>query len=411
MHKSKDIKWLIGLLLMLVAVFPAASQESGSPAAPKGPVEAFATGGTVDGNNVAVLVVDLSNGRTIGEWNADKPLIPASVMKSVTTATLLEKAGRNYRYQTPVYITGRLHDGVLAGNVVVEGSGDPSLNSRFVDGNPDIVREIADALKKQRIDTIRGRIVVDERRFAGPAINPGWGTGDLPHAYGTGTHGFNFEDNATGKASVKDPARVFRTRLTAALKSRGIIVLDGEADGSHRRRLMVHRSVPLEDIMRSCMMRSDNQYAEGMMRTVSERSGHDGSTADGTRLTLEQWRRKGVPTTGVVIQDGSGLSRKNRLTARFLAGVLRNMAHDPYYASFFPLAGQEGTLRGFMKGGRLEGAVAMKTGSMNGIQSYAGYKLDENYAPTHVVVVMVNNLGNRQAARGAIQKMLEGIFQ
>lgn len=52
----------------------------------------------------------------------------------------------------------------------------------------------------------------------------------------------------------------------------------------------------------------------------------------------------------------------------------------------------------------------MKTGSMNGIQSYAGYKLDDNYAPTHVIVVMINNMANRAAARAGVQKMLEELF-
>ena len=63
-----------------------------------------------------------------------------------------------------------------------------------------------------------------------------------------------------------------------------------------------------------------------------------------------------------------------------------------------------------MCGSRLEGYVALKTGSMNGIQSYAGYKINEGYAPTHVVVVMMNNLKNRARARTDLQTMLERLF-
>ena len=158
------------------------------------------------------------------------------------------------------------------------------------------------------------------------------------------------------------------------------------------------------------MMRSDNQYAESMLRTIAVRNGEKGSTDAGARLNSEFWKKKNVPMNGVRIVDGSGLSRSNRVTARFMAGVLEKMKHNPWYASFFPLAGQEGTLKNFLCGTPLEGYIAMKTGSMNGIQCYAGYKVDEDYAPTHAVVIMMNNMGSRSSARAAAARMLLEIF-
>ncbi len=114
---------------------------------------------------------------------------------------------------------------------------------------------------------------------------------------------------------------------------------------------------------------------------------------------------------GVNIVDGSGLSRQNRVTARFMAYVLAERSENPYYASFFPLAGQEGTLRSFLAETPLEGYVALKTGSMKGIQCYAGYKLDDNYAPTHIIVVMMNEMTNRTAAREGLKKALLTVFE
>ena len=114
---------------------------------------------------------------------------------------------------------------------------------------------------------------------------------------------------------------------------------------------------------------------------------------------------------GVSIVDGSGLSRANRLTAEFLAGVLTEMADNVEYASFFPLAGQEGTLKKFLAGTPLATYIALKTGSMNGIQCYAGYKVDEDFAPTHAVVVIGNSFpGSRAAFRQAVETMLLEIF-
>ena len=87
------------------------------------------------------------------------------------------------------------------------------------------------------------------------------------------------------------------------------------------------------------------------------------------------------------------------------------MSEDVDYVSYFPLAGQEGTLRGFLKGTDLDAYIAMKTGSMSGVQCYAGYKLDDDFAPTHVVVVMANDFSNRASLRRAVANLLLDIFK
>ena len=158
------------------------------------------------------------------------------------------------------------------------------------------------------------------------------------------------------------------------------------------------------------MMRSDNLFAEALLRTYGLERNNDGSTTTSAKLEREHWTRQGLPMAGVNIVDGSGLSRDNRLTARFLAEVLRSMSDNVDYVSFFPLAGQEGTLKRFLADTPLEGYIAMKTGSMKGIQCYAGYKLDDNYAPTHVVVIMMNNIQTRSGVKEAASRMLLDIF-
>ena len=159
------------------------------------------------------------------------------------------------------------------------------------------------------------------------------------------------------------------------------------------------------------MMRSDNLFAECMLRTYGKLNGGDGSTADAAEKEAAMWKKKGMPLDGVNIIDGSGLSRSNRVTADFMTSVLKDMADNEVYASFFPLAGQEGTLKSFLAGTPLDSYIAMKTGSMKGIQCYAGYLLDENYAPTHTVVIIMNDItGSRDRAKKAAQEMLLGIF-
>lgn len=396
------INRVLTLLLLLAVCLNAAWADAISDFIDSRPVNASST---------SVLVRDLKTGNVVEAYNSDKPLIPASIMKSVTTATLLDKVGPKFKFETPVYLTGKIAGGVVSGNILVVASGDPTINTSHAPKTPDFVAEIVSALRKAGISRIEGSIVIDESEFPGYAVNPKWGAGDLPHAYGTGTHGFNFEDNVNGKSSVKDPSGVFKTKLKKALADAGITLGDATVDdGGAKKLLLKHSSATIDEIMRSCMMRSDNQFAETMLRLVGLRYGGEGSSAKGAEEMYKFWKNRNADMADVVIVDGSGLSRSNRVTSTFMADMLQSMARNPYYASFFPLAGQEGTLRHLMAGTRLEGYIAMKTGSMTGIQCYAGYKLDDEYMPTHVIVIMMNEMGDRTAARKEVEKMLLQIF-
>lgn len=370
----------------------------------------FLNGRGICPSRSSMLVVDLVNGEPLLSINADTPLIPASIMKSVTTASLLTALPPDYRYSTRVYTTGDIQDNTLQGNLLIEGSGDPSLNSRHVADTGDICRQITTALSNKGIKNITGRILIDENIWEGPAYPESWAPADLPHAYGTASHGLNFEDNTSGNSSVKNPGAVFDSRLRAALRLNGIALLDSTVDQTDPTLLIEHKSVPLDEIMRSCMMRSDNQYAEALYRTFAVAKGKPGSIANAEKEVRNLWKKNKAPMENVTLIDGSGLSRQNRVTANFMAHVLKTRADDPYYASFFPLAGQEGTLRNFLAGTPLEGYIAMKTGSMNGIQCYAGYKLDEEYRPTHIIVIMLNDLKDRASARRVIENILLNLF-
>ncbi len=373
-------------------------------------VDRFVAARATDPSSVAVVMIDLADGKVKESYNADVALIPASVMKSVTIATLLGQTGINYRYHTRLHAAGAVHNGVLDGNLIIQGGGDPSLNSKVEPLTEDFVRECVNAMREAGIERITGRIIADEEIFPGPAVPPSWMQADLSQSYGTGCHGLNFENNSVGSRSVPNPAGVLQTRLKNELTRAGIAVEGASVHSGEERLLVDHQSAPVDEIMRSCMMRSDNLFAEALLRTYGLERTKDGSTTTSARLEKEHWTREGLPMKGVNIVDGSGLSRDNRLTAGFLAEVLRSMADNVDYVSFFPLAGQEGTLKNFLVDTPLDGYIAMKTGSMKGIQCYAGYKLDDDYAPTHVVVIMMNNIRTRAGVKEAASRMLLDIF-
>lgn len=375
-------------------------------------LQRFLADPSIDSASTSLIIAEIGTGKVIESLNPRQPLVPASIMKAVTIASLIDRTGIDYKYTTSAYITGKVtSEGVLDGNLLIVGSGDPSLNAPCDPRSADFVQEVFEGLKKHGVREIRGRLIFDENIFSGPATHPSWGSGDLRASYGTGAHGFNFEANRSGKSAVSNPAAVFERKLKAKCDTEGIF-FSGETihDGS-RKLIATHVSPTIDEIMRSCMMRSDNLFAECLLRTLALERGKAGSTEAGAEQSLAYWKKKGADTSGVVIADGSGLSRKNRVTARFMTDVLLAKSNDVDYASFFPLAGEEGTLRRFLASTPLSGYIAMKTGSMNGIQCYAGYLLDDNYAPTHSVVFIINSMPKgREAARKAVANLLLDTF-
>lgn len=395
------IVWAIVMLLMAITANAATPEEA---------LQRFLNRSGVPRQSVAVKLTDLSDGHVLASHNSSTPLIPASIMKSVTVATLLEKTSPEWRWHTRIYTDGDVSDGVLHGNIIVEGALDPSVNSEVEPFGTDILQEIAGVLDAMGVKTVAGDIIVEDGGISGAPRPSSWQSADFVHSYGTGSHPFNFSNNCNGRRSVENPASVFKARLRSALLKSGITVSGIKITGNDRNMIFDHVSPPLDEVMRSCMMRSDNLFAESMLRTFGHISGGDGSTPDAARRELQSWRKRGVPLEGVHIVDGSGLSRENRVTADFMTAVLAENSGDVQYASFFPLAGQDGTLKSFLAETPLEGYMAMKTGSMNGIQCYAGYLLDENYTPTHTAVIIMNDFRDRSKARKAAQEMLLEIF-
>lgn len=159
------------------------------------------------------------------------------------------------------------------------------------------------------------------------------------------------------------------------------------------------------------MVRSDNLFAEGILRSIAP----DASRKEAINREKELWATRGINTRYTIINDGSGLTRANRLSAHFIGDVLEWMSRSEYadtYAGFFPRAGKEGTMRGFLAKTPLTGLVALKTGSVSTVQCYAGYKFSGDGKPTHVIVILVNGFFcPRKYVREAAENLLLDIFK
>ncbi len=140
--------------------------------------------------------------------------------------------------------------------------------------------------------------------------------------------------------------------------------------------LLVHHSVPLKDILKMLMKRSQNLFAEIMPRAISLEVNGQGSFRMGKKVIAELLESWGIPQDSYAYMDGSGLSRYNYISPSILVTILEKMREDQYYPlwkDFLPVAGIDGTLRRRMKGTSAEGKVFAKTGTISNVRALSGY--------------------------------------
>ena len=340
---------------------------------------------------VGIAVRELSSGIDIAERNIDTPLSPASILKCVTAACAIADGKATMRFETSAHIRGAVKDRQLWGDLVIMASGDPTTDSAYFPANTGLADSIAARIALLGIDSIRGQIVFDASLMPGGGPSPHWLPEDYKWSYGAGHYALNYRDNTLPPdKAMPDPTGYFYDALEKSLSARGIEVLDEDIDIHGTSREIYRRHSPAgREIMRSMMVRSDNMFAEAMLRSLAP--GDDVKNAISREHAL--LARLGLSTREITLHDGSGLARDNRVTPRFMATLLQQMASSPYageYISLFPKAGEEGTVRRLLSSTPLAGQLVLKSGSMRGVQCYAGYKLNDNGEPTHAVVVIVN---------------------
>jgi D-alanyl-D-alanine carboxypeptidase/D-alanyl-D-alanine-endopeptidase (penicillin-binding protein 4) len=161
-------------------------------------------------------VRSLRSGNVLYAANAQRNFTPASTMKLITTAAVLDALGPQERLRTTLETAGRLDAfGRVLGDVFLVGRGDPSLSGRSTGGRP-AFEEMADRLQQAGVRRIEGRLVGHEGYFAGPRRAERWGWGDLVWCYGTEVSALVFNDNCAQLAAAPgeragEPARVERT--------------------------------------------------------------------------------------------------------------------------------------------------------------------------------------------------------
>lgn len=148
------------------------------------------------GASFSLVVKDVQEGRTVYSYDTDRLQSPASVLKTVATATALEILGEDYRYPTTLEYDGILENGTLEGNLYIKGSGDSSLgSSHFAPGQNKFLSTWIAALQKAGIKHITGSVISDESIFDTEGVSIKWLREDMGNYYAPGSYGISIFDN------------------------------------------------------------------------------------------------------------------------------------------------------------------------------------------------------------------------
>lgn len=186
--------------------------------------------------------------------------------------------------------------------------------------------------------------------------------------------------------SVSNPTLYYTTVLKETLIDNGIMVTgdaidcdditDWEIDSSDTESIILHYSPPLHEILKGLMKRSQNMYAETMVKTMGWNESGIGSFREGKKVVERVLENFGIPQKTYAYRDGSGLSRYNFISPHQIVKILKGMRDSEYWETWkalFPIAGVDGTLKNRMKGTKAEGNVIAKTGTISNVRGLSGY--------------------------------------
>ena len=142
-----------------------------------------------DRGSVGIVVRSLATDETVYTLNAPRLMMPASTLKVVTLAAAAERLGWDHAYETRIVADGPVDGGTLEGNLVIVGSGDPSLDRPVLDS-------WAAQIKMLGVAKVTGTVLADARAFSGEGLGFGWSWDDLAYYYAAPIAAVQFRENA-----------------------------------------------------------------------------------------------------------------------------------------------------------------------------------------------------------------------
>lgn len=345
----------------------------------------------------SAVVIDAQTGRVLID-RGDRPYIPASTMKLLSSLAVVEALGNDRTFATTVVAP---REGVL----ILRGGGDPLLTDARSTGRASL-QQLASATvaELKRAGVTKVALGYDASLFTGAAWHEHWTDN---YRYSVARISALMVDGGrtrTGKAD-ENPAATAAAKFAARLAKAGIAVtatkqMKASADA---RELAAVASPRVEQLIEHVLRYSDNTAIETLSRQAALAGGR-GDFAGATGAVRTTLKRLGLWASGMVIDDTSGLSRDNRVTPGVLAKAMRLMLTEDRFRSLIaglPVGGVSGTLADRFddageRAGR--GVVRAKTGSLRDVTTLAGYLITADGSPL-VFALMANQVVRPFATR------------
>jgi D-alanyl-D-alanine carboxypeptidase/D-alanyl-D-alanine-endopeptidase (penicillin-binding protein 4) len=193
-------------------------------------------------------------------------------------------------------------------------------------------------------------------------------------------------DTLERSPSIWNPTRFYVTVLKETFENKGIQISGNALDCDElplwnfqpigNDLILTHYSPPLKDILKFLMKKSQNLYAETMVRILGLMNSGMGSFYEGKKVIEQVLQDFGIEPDTYSYADGSGLSRYNFISPRQIVKILKGMRGSDYWNIWYniqPVAGVDGTLKRRMKGTKAEGNVRAKTGTISNVRGLSGY--------------------------------------
>jgi serine-type D-Ala-D-Ala carboxypeptidase/endopeptidase (penicillin-binding protein 4) len=430
-------------------------------------------------SSISVVVEKVGDRTPILALNAGKPMMPASTMKLVTTYAGLSILGPDYRWKTTAYVQGSVDgNGVLHGNLYIQGTGDPKLV-------PEELIDLVQKIHKAGITGIDGALVLDKRFFDPstrdlPAFdddaNAPYNVGPDPLLYAFKSLSFTMSPSEDGKVQIdvlpalaqlqidnelhatRGPCRGELVTPAVSPASNGVVnasfvgdypvrcgertvnvaVLDhttffaggflalwqqtgGTFNGTTRegavpidaKLIATHQGPVLGDIVHDINKFSNNTMARNLFLTIGAVTSKPPATPAKSADAIESFlHRSALPMEYLSLDNGSGLSRDEHITALALADLLQSANASPVAQVFvdsLPVVGVDGTMRNRLTSKPVNGNAHIKTGTLRDVRAIAGYVASAD-GQSYVVVSLIND-PHAEAARAAHDELLEWVYQ
>ncbi len=425
------------------------------------------------GGDYSIQVVKADSGATIYSYNATKPLIPASNMKLITTAAALKYLGPNFEYETRVALYDDTLVVIGSGDPLLGDKDTDDKHGRQAGWILEKIAQALQTRGVREVnDIVVDTSVFDNQRVhpSWPARDynkwyaceiSGLNYNDNCIEMTTSNAGGNIAieidpptrfvetinqveaisrgDEAVGsyrtqqpnriivfgkcrtkqgpfKVAIEQPAGFFGFLLTEHLQRSGIVVrgkvMEKSLDANARLKPLVEFSTPISDVLWRANTDSLGLAAEALIKTIDAQNNADkklGSWPGGRELVHRYLTGLGVPEAEINLDDGSGLSRENRLTVNAITKVLLNLYRSGNWELFkasLAVGGEQGTIDRYFSEPKYRGKVLGKTGYISGVRAFSG--ICHTQSGPYLFAILSN--GSKGLSRDAINDVAKAII-